>query len=377
MIRRKQTERASWKSAVESQGLIYHTPDGRRYWDESVFYEFTAKEVDALEAATNELWNMWLAAIQRVIDQNRFAELRIPETAVPLIISAWNQEPPALHGRFDFAYDGKGTIKALEFNADTPTALLEAAIIQWYWLQDTHRNCDQFNSIHEKLLAKFTELVNYIDGSPLYFTHAADTEDMMTVTYLRDVAQQAGYKTEALTVAEIGWNGECFVDLAGKRIHSIYKLYPWEWLLSEAFAQHLIDTHSAMQWIEPVWKMVASNKGILAILWELYPQHPLLLEAHIDNPGLMVDYIRKPLYSREGANVTLVSGSGPRLNTPGNYGDGGFVYQAAAHVPAFDGNYPIVGSWYVIDQGACGMGIRESEGPITTNLSRFVPHLFQ
>jgi len=376
MIRHKQSERANWQSTVESQGLIYHTPNGQRYWDETAYYEFTAKEVDALEAATNELWNMWLAAIQHVIDKNKFAELRIPAAAVPLIISTWNEEPPALHGRFDLAYDAKGTIKALEFNADTPTALLEAAVIQWYWLQDTHKDRDQFNSIHEKLLAKWTLIKDYVDGSPLYFTHAADMEDMMTVTYLRDLAQQAGYKTEALAVSEIGWNGESFVDLAGGRIHSIYKLYPWEWLLDEKFGEHLIATYSKMQWIEPIWKMVASNKGILAMLWEVFPNHPLLLEAHIDNPGLMVDYVKKPLYSREGANVSVIGASGTTIQTSGNYDGGAYVYQAAAHIPQFDGNYPVLGSWYVIDQGACGIGIRESDTPITSNLSRFVPHLF-
>jgi glutathionylspermidine synthase len=375
MIRCKQPERDGWQAAVESQGLIYHTANGRRYWDESAFYEFSAKEVDVLEAATNELWEMWLAAIQFVIDKHRFAELRIPAAAVPLIISTWNAEPPAIHGRFDLAYDGKA-IKVLEFNADTPTALLEASVIQWYWLQDTHKDRDQFNSIHEKLIAKFTSIKEYVEGSPLYFTHTADTEDMMTVTYLRDVAQQAGYQTDALTMAEIGWDGQSFIDLSGNRIHSIYKLYPWEWLLDEAFGQHLIETHSTMQWIEPIWKMAASNKGILAILWELFPNHPLLLEAHIDQPGLMVDYVKKPLYSREGANVTLVGGSGTKLTTPGSYGGGAHVYQAAAHVPTFDGNYPIIGSWYVIDKGACGMGIRESDTPVTDNLSRFIPHLF-
>jgi len=193
---------------------------------------------------------------------------------------------------------------------------------------------------------------------------------------LRDLAQQAGYKTEALAVSEIGWNGESFVDLAGGRIHSIYKLYPWEWLLDEKFGEHLIATYSKMQWIEPIWKMVASNKGILAMLWEVFPNHPLLLEAHIDNPGLMVDYVKKPLYSREGANVSVIGASGTTIQTSGNYDGGAYVYQAAAHIPQFDGNYPVLGSWYVIDQGACGIGIRESDTPITSNLSRFVPHLF-
>jgi glutathionylspermidine synthase len=50
--------------------------------------------------------------------------------------------------------------------------------------------------------------------------------------------------------------------------------------------------------------------------------------------------------------------------------------KAAAHVPTFDGNFPIIGSWYVIDKSAGGMGIRESDTPVTDNLSRFIPHLF-
>jgi glutathionylspermidine synthase len=375
MIRRLQAPRASWKSIVESQGLIYHTPDGQPYWDESAYYEFTLAEVDAIEAATNELWSMWLEAIGVVIERNRFAELRIPAAAVPAIVASWNDETPALHGRFDLACDGRGGIKALEFNADTPTALLEAAVIQWHWQQDTHQHADQFNSIHEKLLAKLGEIRPHVSGSPLYFAHAADTEDMITVTYLRDLAQQAGYETHALTVAEIGWNGREFVDLANRPMRSIYKLYPWEWLFAEAFGANMIASFGATQWIEPPWKLVASNKGILAVLWELYPRHPFLLEAYLDSPRNMRDYAQKPFFSREGANVTLVRGGSKTASTAGDYGGGGFVYQARASIPSFSGRYPVVGSWHVIDQGACGMGIRESDTPITNNLSRFVPHI--
>jgi hypothetical protein len=141
--------------------------------------------------------------------------------------------------------------------------LLEASVIQWYWLQDTHKDRDQFNSIHEKLQAKLKDIYEYIEGWPLYFTHSADTEDMMTVSYLRDVAQQAGYKTEALTVAEIGWNGECFVDLAANRIHSIYKLYPWEWLLDEAFAPHLMETYSSCSGLSRSGKWLPLTRGSL------------------------------------------------------------------------------------------------------------------
>ena len=54
-----------------------------------------------------------------------------------------------------------------------------------------------------------------------------------------------------------------------------------------------------------------SNKGILPLLWEMFPDHPNLLPAYFeDDPesGKLGDsFARKPLYSREGANVALVS----------------------------------------------------------------------
>jgi glutathionylspermidine synthase len=76
----------------------------------------------------------------------------------------------------------------------------------------------------------------------------------------------------------------------------------------------------------------------------------------------------------EGANITLVGDY--TIQTPGDYGEEGFVYQALTPIPVFDGNYAVIGSW-LVDGVACGMGIRESDGPITDNVSRFVPHMFR
>lgn len=136
MQRHSITPRPSWQTIVEQQGLTFHTPatddpNTRPYWDESACYEFTAHEIETLESAANELQQMCLAAAQHVIDERRYDELEIPVEAVPLIEWAWNEEPPALYGRFDVMYDGTHPPKLLEYNADTPTSLLEAAVIQW------------------------------------------------------------------------------------------------------------------------------------------------------------------------------------------------------------------------------------------------------
>jgi glutathionylspermidine synthase len=376
--------RPDWEKKVESVGLTFHhtlQPDGSRsvYWEESAFYRFTAAEIDALEAATNTLQEMCLAAAQHVIDTKRYADLAIPSEAVRAIEWSWEAEPPAVYGRIDLAFDGIGPPKLLEYNADTPTALLEAAVVQWYWLEDLYPNQDQFNSIHERLVGKWKELRDYLTGSIVYFCHAnnLDTEDLMTANYMRDTAAQAGLATVPMLVDEIGWNQkrQCFVDPSELAMQTIFKLYPWEWLVSEQFGPFLLQTYQNVQWIEPIWKMLLSNKGILPILWELYPNHPNLLPAYFDNPHGLEEYAMKPLLGRQGENITLFTKQG-KIAAPGEYGKEGYVYQQYRPLPEFDGKYACVGSW-LIDGESAGIGIRESETLITDNFSRFIPHYFE
>lgn len=400
--------RADWQQKVESQGLVYHTPavEGmdRPYWDESACYEFKAAEIDTLEVAGNELQGMCLAAAQHVIDRKRYAELSIPAAAIPAIELAWEREPPAIYGRFDIAWAGAesgAAPKLLEYNADTPTSLFEAAVIQWKWLEEMRRDLpthsflpftagkpDQFNSIHEKLVAKWKDVDGYL-SKPVYFASVDEPEDVLTIAYLEDTAQQAGIATRRILMLDIGWNGDrqAFVDENEKVISSLFKLYPWETMLSEEFGPQAIATYgsaaTSMNWIEPIWKMLLSNKGILPILWELYPGHELLLESYFNSARNLRSYVRKPMLSREGANVSITHADGTTVETEGDYGDGKYVFQALApeatfpdHLRARATRYPVLGLW-MIDQECCGLGIRESAGPITDNLSSFVPHLFR
>ncbi len=383
------TPRENWQHTVESQGLTFHTLEGGEpYWDESAAYQFTAAEIDTLEAAGNTLQEMCLAAAQHIIDEKRYAELDIPAEAVEAIEWAWNNEPPALYGRFDLSWAGAGTgfaPKLLEYNADTPTSLLEAAVIQWNWLEDLRAkpgqsSADQFNSIHEKLVAKWKDIDPYL-SKPIYFAALDNPEDQLTVTYLRDTAQQAGLDTLQMFMSEIGWNDEqqMFLDPDEHPMFSIFKLYPWEAMLQEEFGPHALDTYLSTRWIEPIWKMLLSNKGILPILWQLYPNHELLLESRFaqgngSTPGTMKSYVRKPLMSREGANISLIRDNATVVATEGPY-HGRQIVQALAPDAIFDHRHAVLGLW-MIDQDCCGLGVRESFSPITDNLSSFVPHYF-
>lgn len=364
--------RPDWQRRVESHGLHFHSTPVP-YWDETAHYQFEAAEIDRIERASNDLHAMCLEAVEHIIRENLFNRFRLPEEWITYVVESWENDTPTLYGRFDLAYDGSGPPKLLEYNADTPTALLEAAVIQWHWLEDTHRAADQFNSIHERLIEHWRELRQHIPGM-LHFAALADTlEDQITVTYLRDTAIQAGFETDSLTVEQIGWDYDkrLFVDLRKRPISSLFKLYPWEWLMRDRFGPFILNRTTA--WLEPAWKMLLSNKTILTILWELYPDHPNLLRAEMT--PFSDSFVRKPCLGREGANVQIVFDRREIAQTEGVYG-GPYVYQEIFPLPRFDGNFPVLGSWIVGDT-ACGMGIRESSELVTRNTSRFVPHLFR
>ena len=375
MRRVDSTPRIHWEQKVESAGLTWHSSPAA-YWNESAFYEFTRNDVDVLESASNELAKMTLAAAGHIVENKLYKKLAIPESAIPLIESSWEAEPPSLYGRFDLAYDGTNPPKLLEYNADTPTSLLEAAVVQWYWLEDMFPSGDQFNSIHDRLIEQWKDLSAYLPGQHVNFCSIDDVEDGTTVTYLLDTARQAGLTAAMFPIEEIGWNGVHFVDPNDRPLSAVFKLYPWEWMVREDFAKYLVQDRTI--WIEPPWKMLLSNKGILPLLWELYPGHPNILEAHFDNPCAMSSWIKKPLLGREGANMKLHR-PGADLETEGSYGAEGFIFQELAPIAHFEGMHSVIGSWLIghEDDSACGIGIRESASPIIDNTSRFVPHLLR
>ena len=368
--------RPDWRSHVERDlGFVFHTSDGAPYWDETCCYVFTAEEVDALETATGELEQMCLELVDQVVKAGDAAydRLIIPRPAWEAIERSWTAGEKTLYGRFDLRFDGNGPPRLLEYNADTPTALFEAAVVQWDWLEALQPGSDQFNSIHEKLIEAWKQFG--LGRTRVYFSAVkGDAEDGGTVDYLRDTAMQAGLDTARIAVEDIGWDGGRFRDLDNLRIEALFKLYPWEWIVGEAFGQHLLS--GAARVIEPAWKMVLSNKAALSLLWEMAPNHPNLLPAALERGGIEGPVVRKPIFGREGANVQVIEADRVVAETGGSYGAEGFIYQAHAPLPAFDGNYPVIGAWVVASQPA-GIGIREDSTAITSNTSRFVPHFFK
>lgn len=372
------TPRENWKEKVEALSFQFHSLDNK-YWNESAYYELTLDQVNMLEMATNDLFRMCLEAVEYVIENKLYDKLHINPELIPLIERSWENEEPSFYGRFDLFFDGINPPQMLEFNADTPTSLFEGSVVQWEWLNEVSPESDQFNSIHERLLNYFQGCKEYFNNQTVHFSCISGSiEDFTTVEYIRDVAYQAGLKTKFVYMEDIGWNRfkNIFVDYENEPIENIFKLYPWEWLIEEEFGKNLMIDKNQTKWIEPAWKAILSNKAILPILWEMFPGNPHLLPSYFDSPNGMTDYVEKPIYSREGANVAIYRNGDVNEFTEGEYGDEGYIYQQYVTLPNFDGNNAVIGSW-IIDGESAGIGIRESDSLITNNLSRFVPHLIK
>jgi glutathionylspermidine synthase len=380
------TPRANLKARAQESGFTFATLDGQIYWDESAYYAFTLQQIERdLEDPSKALNELCLTLVERVTrDDALLQRLALPTHAWPLIRASWKRRDASLYGRFDFSYDGQSAAKLLEYNADTPTALFEASVFQWLWLEDQiaagvlPKGADQFNSLHEAVIARLKTIKAATAGvKDLHLACVDDSiEDRGLIAYLEDCAFQAGFDTATFAMRDIGTTGRGpFVDLDGEDVRLLFKLYPWEWMLLETFGRS--SSMQATRFLEPPWKAILSNKGILPLLWEMAPGHPNLLEAYFDDDArcsrLSAGYARKPLHSREGANVTLVDHGTARESSDGDYGATGFIRQALAQLPCFDGHYPVIGSW-IIGDAACGIGIREDRSPITKNSSRFVPH---
>jgi glutathionylspermidine synthase len=212
-------ERDDWRTTADETGFDFHTIDGERYWDERACYAFTLEQIERqIEAPTSEIDAMCLELVGRAVDdENDLRRLKIPEVFWPLISESWHRDEASLYGRLDLSFDGRGPAKLLEYNADTPTSIFEAAVFQWTWLEQAIErriipgHADQFNSIHESLIGAWKKLG---EGRHLHLAGTTEnTEDAGTLAYLEDTARQAGLATSLIDIADIGWREDSgFVD---------------------------------------------------------------------------------------------------------------------------------------------------------------------
>ena len=377
--------RPDWQKKAKAFGFKFHTMHGQPYWDESAYYQFTLKQIEQdLEDPTQEIQQMCLAVVDEVVKSEQLMrQFQIPQAYWQTIADSWQRQDPSLYSRLDFAYNGKGHAKLYENNADTPTSLYESGFWQWLWLQEKvdnnalSRGADQFNSVQEKLIARLREISDFYGVNGLHFACCKETEeDRGTVQYLQDCAAESGLFNHFVFIEDIGLGEDgSFTDLHDRPIETLFKLYPWEFMQREAFGDYIESSQT--NWIEPIWKTILSNKALLPLLWKKFPNHPNLLPAYFEQDIHLAEqgkWVKKPLYSREGANISILERGKTILQADGPYGEEGFIYQAFCPLPKFAQNHTLIGSWLIGDTPA-GISVREDTSLITQDLSRYLPHI--
>ncbi len=404
LLRLPQTPRPDWRQRLNEQGFHFHSidelgvdqsasTDKFLYWREDVAYRFTEAQVETVYEATRALHAMAMDLAGDLVRSGDLARLQLSPEAAALAVESWRARDPHWYGRFDLSWNGQGAPKLLEYNADTPTSIIESAVAQWHWKEAVQPQADQFNSLHEALLERLQGIAQQQGWRSLHLAGLFESqEDVGNLEYLLDVALQAGLQAQLVDMADIGAlpDGR-YADGQDQAIEACFKLYPWEWLVNEPLAAQLPLRRTA--WLEPAWKLLLSTKALLPLLWERHPGHPNLLPAYFSAQPFLAGplagpYVRKPLLSREGANISVHEHGRRTLETEGPYGAEGFVCQALSPVASFaapettsiHGPLPavhaVLGSWVVGDE-AVGLCVREDPSTITKNTAYFVPHYFE
>lgn len=366
---------------AEALGFGFHTAEDREYWVRDACYALTPEAVDAMAAAAKELHGMIEAAVAQVVARGDYAAFGFTPRLAALVEASHRAGEPSLYGRFDLRLAPDGGIKLFEFNAETPAALFEAAVVQLAWFEEaepgpeTRPGRDQWNAIDDALLARWPALA--LPRLVHFTAEAGRPDEIAQVAYLMANARAAGHEAAFLSVEDISWQeGAGFTDPGGTPLAACFKLYPWDWLDAEEGGRLL--PLGRTRWIEPARRMLPASKAILATLWSLFPGHPLLLPAALDRGAIDGPAIGKPALGLEGQGMQVDGIPGASTAPAAGLPPCPMIWQAWAPLPVHptpQGDaYPVMGVWMVGDEPQ-GLGIREGEALVTTLEDRFVPHV--
>lgn len=376
---------------LESIGFYWHTDEDKTPYVADELVVVSQKEADAYYEATNELYDMFVEAGEYVIKNNLLHEIGIPFNIAPLVEMSWENDVHwHIYGRFDLSGGvGGEPIKLIEFNADTPTALFETAIVQWALLKANGMNDSlQFNNVYEALKENFKRLVvldgdtedfaKYYDGWKILFSSIKGSlEDENTTKLLQNAANEAGFHTDFAYVDEVEFSSKEGVFKGEENFEYWFKLIPWEDIgIDEGdlalILRDIMQNQKAII-LNPAYTLMFQSKAFMKILWDLYPNHPLLLETSFE-PLKGKKQVRKRVFGREGANTEILDENANVLkSTNGEYDKFMPIYQEFVDLPKDEqGNHYQAGVFFAYE--ACGLGYRRG-GKILDNYSKFVGHI--
>jgi glutathionylspermidine synthase len=380
-------------TVLEEIGFSWHTDADSSKYVANELVNVTSQEAEVYYEAVNELYDMYTTAAQHVIDNNLFFDLGIPFNLIDAIKKSWENDVHwHLYGRFDLAGGIDGTpIKLIEFNADTPTALFETAVLQWALLKSNTMDEElQFNNIHEAIYDNFRRLITLFDNPDdfeqhydgwkiLFSSMSGNDEEEQTVRLLQQIAIDAGFETGFEPLGGVKFDDEGIYDSNDEPYEYWFKLFPWEDIaIDETELCTQLSTIMKNQKaiiLNPAYTLLFQSKGMMKILCDLFPDSPYLLQTSFE-PLKGTKQVEKRMFGREGANIRILTENGILVQeTGGDYGNFKPIYQEYVEFPQdIHGNSYQAGVFFAYE--ACGLGFRRG-GQILNNMSKFVGHILK
>ena len=287
-------------TVLEEIGFSWHTDADSSKYVANELVNVTSQEAEVYYEAVNELYDMYTTAAQHVIDNNLFFDLGIPFNLIDAIKKSWENDVHwHLYGRFDLAGGIDGTpIKLIEFNADTPTALFETAVLQWALLKSNTMDEElQFNNIHEAIYDNFRRLITLFDNPDdfeqhydgwkiLFSSMSGNDEEEQTVRLLQQIAIDAGFETGFEPLGGVKFDDEGIYDSNDEPYEYWFKLFPWEDIaIDETELCTQLSTIMKNQKaiiLNPAYTLLFQSKGMMKILCDLFPDSPYLLQTSFE-----------------------------------------------------------------------------------------------
>ena len=377
--------------ALEELGFTWHTDeDGSKYVSDELI-QVTQSEAEAYYEAVNTLYDMFVEAAQYIIENDLFFEVGIPFNLVDAIKKSWENDVHwHIYGRFDIAggIDGK-PIKLIEFNADTPTALFESTLLQWALLKNNNMNDErQFNNIYEAIAQNFkrlitlnedTELFNErYDGWKILFSSVeGNDEEEATTRLLQQIATDAGFNTGFEFLENVRFDENGIFDADDNKYEYWFKLFPWEDIAHDepelaVILTQIMQNQKAII-LNPAYTLLFQSKGIMKILYDLFPDSPYLLKTSFE-PLDGIKQVEKTIFGREGANTKIIDANGSVVKqNDGPYDNYKKIYQEYVDFNK-DANGQKYQAGVFFAYEACGLSFRKGS-EIMDNMSKFVGHI--
>ncbi|CBG39869.1 glutathionylspermidine synthase family protein [Helicobacter mustelae] len=377
------------EKTLEQIGLQWHSDEDQTPYISDELIVVSEEEAEAFYEAGNTLYDMFVEAAEYVIEKELFFELDIPNSIIPMIKQSFEEEIHwHLYGRFDFAggLDGK-PIKLLEFNADTPTMLYESALVQWALLKANGLDENkQFNNIHEAIGENFKRMITlggdtaafselYEGWKILFSSVRGNIEEERTTRFLQEIAQSVGFATAYAPMDAVQFSAEEGVFFEEENYEFLFKLIPWENIAIDEpelalIMQSMMENKNTI-FLNPAYTLLFQSKRMLKILWDLFPNHPLLLESSF-TPLKSKKQVKKTAFGREGANVEILDALGGVIaKNDGIYANHKPIFQEFYELNHQDGFYYQPNVFFAYE--SCALGFRKG-GLVIDNYSKFVSH---